>query len=200
MCGAGWAMGQLRGCVCGHGEGVSRGQKSARRTRAVAAVEAASPRARGNPTVCVFHTARRMLWSVCVQLVGPGKGRARRATLLRQAADHRMRSAAPVCVCVRAATEAGGGGARAFGDARRGASFVWAEVFTTPRQPRGRFSVNWPVRGRRPSTSAAGWRKMAFFWCAPPPWRATHPTSHPPPLPERPRGATSARASLCARR
>ena len=34
----------------------------------------------------------------------------------------------------------------------------------------------------------------------PPPWLATYPTSHTHlPLPERPRGATSARASLCVR-
>ena len=100
---------------------------------------------------------------------GPGKGRARRATLHRQAVDHRMRSATPVCVCVRAVDEAGGGGTRAFGDARRGASSVRWRI-TTPRPtPRPLWGVgeNWPVRGRGPPRTrrgGVGW----FFFGVPP--------------------------------
>ena len=59
--------------------------------------------------VCVPHSPAQAVECVCVQLVRPGRGRARRATLHRQAVDHRMRIAASVCVCVRAMDEAGGG-------------------------------------------------------------------------------------------
>ena len=55
--------------------------------------------------MCVCHTARRRLWSVCVQLVGleweEGGEPGARHCMCWRAADHRMRSATPVCVCVR---------------------------------------------------------------------------------------------------
>ena len=87
--------------MCGHGVGVSRGEKRACPARAVAAVEAASPRAWGHPLcVCVPHSPAQAVECVCAAR-GAGKGRARRATLHRQAVDHRMRSTAWVSVCVR---------------------------------------------------------------------------------------------------
>ena len=55
--------------------------------------------------MCVFHTARRRLWSVCVQLVGleweEGGEPDERQCVCWRAVDHRVRSATPVCVGVR---------------------------------------------------------------------------------------------------
>ena len=51
--------------------------------------------------MCVCATQPGVCCGVCVcSSWGPGKGRARRAALHRQVADHPVRSAAPVCVCV----------------------------------------------------------------------------------------------------
>ena len=139
---------------------------------------------RGDP-LCVCATQPGVGCGVFVcSSWGPGKGRARHATLHRQAADHRMRSAAPVCVCVRAVDEAGGGGACAFGDARRSAS-LYGWRFLQPRgQPRGRFSVDWPVREGAALHGRGGVAQDRFFFGGHPPSVARHiphiaPTSPP---------------------
>ena len=98
------------GCVCGHGVGGCREARNAHAPRVPLRPWKPPRRERGaTHCVCVLHTARRRLWSVCVQLVGleweEGASRAR-DTVCWRAADHRMRSAA--WVCVRAMAEAGG--------------------------------------------------------------------------------------------
>ena len=97
-----------------------------------------------------------------------------------------MRSVAPVCVCVRAVDEAGGGGARALGGARRGASLCGWRCLQPQGRPRGRFSVNLPVRGRGPPRTRQGGVGWLFFG-APPVTRRIPHTAHTLP----PHGAPS---------
>ena len=158
------------GRVCvGMARGVSRGGKAPHACRCgpPEPPRAPRPRARGNPLcVCAPHSPAQAVECVCAARGGRGRGEPG----ARHCTDRRWTTACAVphryaCVCVRwtglvvvvhAPLE------------MRVAAQVCAGGGLQPRgQPRGHCGMNWPVRGRRPSTDAVGWRRMAFFWCAP---------------------------------
>ena len=137
-------MRSCEGRVCvGMARGVSRGEKNACHTRAVAALRsrlAHRPRAWGNP-LCVRHTARRTLRGV--QLVGQGLG----AGCGREGSPHALRgqSLPPphprVCACDRRA-----GGGRALESKR---CVVAAQPQVCGRGVNsGRKSSNWSSRAK----------------------------------------------------
>ena len=87
----------------GHGVGGVARRKSACRTRAVAAVEAASsPRPRAGQPLCVRHTARRRLWGVQLARQGLGAGGAgEKEPRTRRCAGGGL-CRLPIAICVRA--------------------------------------------------------------------------------------------------
>ena len=149
VCGAGCgpcAAARLR--VCGHGVGGVAKAKNACRTRAVAAVEAASPPATsaGQPTVCVCAPHSPAHFAGCAaREAGPGAGVGEKGARTRHSAGGSGPPHPRVCACDRRA-----GGGRAPWSPREMRVAAQPQVWRTGAVPADEKSSNWSSRAGRP--------------------------------------------------
>jgi hypothetical protein len=109
VCGARWAMCSCEAVCVGMARGVSRGEKRVPHACLCGRGSRLAPAASaGQPTVCVRHTARRRLWSVCAaREAGPGAGVGEKGARRDAARARRSLPAAHrhLCACDRRAEE-----------------------------------------------------------------------------------------------